>query len=262
MFLQEYRHLEWGDVSGFWYYCGMGDNTPEWTIFSMILSFLVAIPAMAFQNDISAKTYTAIWTRTTRKEYFLSKMKAVFCVEYLVTFIPFFLNFLLCCLSFRHIYTASPSPYGETDTNLNRIIDDVSEKSWTWGVSVPFGGFFKACPVLYVFLFLLFMCAFVGFMGVFLMAISYWFRRFKILLFLPVIAMVKVGSVLSNWAYEVVHRNNFQGKTFMNYNIWDYVSPMSYSGKIYPVFFAFLFLLGIFIYFSYRMICKKEYTDV
>lgn len=254
-FTCEVRNPGWEDVSGFWHYCGMGDVW-EWSSFYMVLSFLVAVPAMSFQNDVSSKCLAAIWVRENRTVYFKAKIKAVFCVTFLVTFLPFLLNFLLCLFYFKHVPTYMPSPYG-AQMNLDKMFNN-GVKDHAWGVWIPLPDFFKAFPILYVFVFLLFMCLFVGFLSIMLMALSFWLRRFKIILFLPVIGMVKLGSLLSGWSYMKMSGAH----KYVNFEIWDYVSPFSYFGKVYVGFFVFLALLAGFIFISYRMICKKEYLHV
>ena len=54
--------------SGFWSYCGMGFNT-QWDVYSIMLCFLVAIPAMSFQDDVLNQTLATVWVRDNRKEY-------------------------------------------------------------------------------------------------------------------------------------------------------------------------------------------------
>jgi len=101
---------------------------------------------------------------------------------------------------------------------------------------------------------------FVGLIGMALLALSLWIRRFKIFLFLPVFALTKLGTVLDIWSYSRTQTSN--GYRYINFDFWDYVSPISYDGKVYLGFFFGILLLCGFIYLSYRMICRKEYVDV
>lgn len=244
------------NVSGFWHYCGMGDSF-EWSTFTLILSFLVAIPAMAFQWDVSDKTLAPVCVRGNWKEYLKAKMKVVFWTEFIIVVIPFLLNLVLCLLFFNSTYACFPSPYGGTLEDIAALADD---SSWAMGTTVPFLHFFEKFPVMYVILYLLFLGLFAGFLGVVLLALSFWFRYYKILLFVPVFAVMKLGQKLNIWSYHVYHMK--QGHRYINFDFWDYVSPISYSGKIYPAFCVCILILAGFVYWSYRMISRKEFTDV
>lgn len=94
------------NVSGFWHYCGMGDSF-EWSSFTVALSFLVAIPAMSFQWDVSDKTLASVCIRENWKEYLKAKMKVVFWTEFVMVVIPFSINLILCLL-FLNIYIVVP----------------------------------------------------------------------------------------------------------------------------------------------------------
>lgn len=255
-FIYEKRNPMVTNVSGFWHYCGMGDSF-EWSIFTMILSFLVAIPAMSFQWDVSDKTLASVCVRDGWKAYLQAKMKAVFWIEFVIVVIPFALNLILCLLFFEPIYSCVPSPYGGTIGELEQLAD---RSSWTMGTAVPFLSLFKKFPILYVFFYMIFLGLFVGFLGVVLLALSFWFRRFKILLFVPVFALMKFGQKLDIWSYYVYHMK--EGHRYINFNFWDYVSPISYCGKVYSVFFVCILIFAGFVYWSYRMISRKEFTDV
>jgi ABC-type amino acid transport system permease subunit len=197
-----------------------------------------------------------ICVRENRKAYFKAKMKVVFWTEFMMVVLPFLINLILCLVSFKHIYSYYPSPYGGIE---NTDITVYSDPTFARGTTVPFVWIFKKCPVLYVVLFLLFLGCFVGALGLFLLALSFWLPRVKILLFLPVFGLTKLGSVLSGWSYQRYLENHQY--LYINFNLWHYVSPISYDGKVYGIFLlGVLFLCG-FIFVSYRMICRKEYTD-
>ena len=109
--------------------------------------------------------------------------------------------------------------------------------------------------------FLIFLGGFVGLLGLALLALSFWFRRIKLLLFVPIFALTQLGgNILFIWSYYTYHMQ--KGHLFINFNMWDYVSPMSYVGKVYPAFGVFMLILVGFIYWSYRMMCRKEFIDV
>lgn len=128
------------------------------------------------------------------------------------------------------------------------------------GTYVPFPFLFEHCPILYVLLYMIFMAAFVGFLGVVLLAISFWIRRFKIVLFIPVFIATQIGTMLDGWSYNTNYmRYNHR---YVNFDMWDYVAPASYYGLNYLAFFGIILLLCGFIYISYRMLCGKEYVDV
>lgn len=158
---------------------------------------------------------------------------------------------------FEHIYSCAPSPYGKT---IDAIVELADRSSWTMGTAVPFTFLFEKFPILYVIFYMIFLGLFVGFLGVVLLAVSFWFRRFKILLFVPVFALMKIGNTLDIWSYHVYHLK--EGHRYINFNFWDYVAPISYCGKVYVIFFLCILVLAGFVYCSYRMISRKEFTDV
>ena len=98
--------------SGFWSYCGMGFNT-QWDVYSIIICFLVAIPAMSFQDDVLNQTIATVWIRSSRKEYLKAKIGVVFLADFLLVLIPCLVNFSLC-LFYSGCYGLIPSPFGHT----------------------------------------------------------------------------------------------------------------------------------------------------
>ena len=70
-FVYEMKNTVVYNIFGFWHYCGMGDSV-EWSMFKVILSFLIAIPAMSFQWDVADRTLAAVCTRGNWKEYAVS----------------------------------------------------------------------------------------------------------------------------------------------------------------------------------------------
>lgn len=244
--------------SGFWSYCGMEFNT-QWDVYSIIICFLVAIPAMSFQDDVLNQTVATVWIRSSRKEYLKAKIGVVFLADFLLVLIPCLVNFSLC-LFYSGCYGLIPSPFGHTLSTIKFNLLNVSPTDWFVGTYVPFPFLFEHCPILYVLLYMIFMAAFVGFLGVVLLAISFWIRRFKIVLFIPVFIATKIGTMLDGWSYNTNYmRYNHR---YVNFDMWDYVAPASYYGLNYLAFFGIILLLCGFIYISYRMLCGKEYVDV
>lgn len=250
------KRLPHGIYNALYYYCGFGD-TPHWSWYSALLCFLVAVPfATSFQDDLSDRTLGTILVRSSKKTYLKAKMAATFLGNFLMVVIPFLTNLVLCLIFLPH---CSETPYG-TESGYIAMLEGTRHGFATPSPAFPLVWLVKFNPLLYCILFLLVLGCFVGILGVALLAFSFWCRKYKIVLFLPVFLLMKIGSVLTERSYNQAIGN--YDHMLINWELWDYVAPFSFSGKFYPIFWGFILILCGFIYISYRHICGKEYMDV
>lgn len=92
------------------------------------------------------------------------------------------------------------------------------------------------------------------------LALSFWVRRYKLVLFLPFLLISQLGETWTGISLNkaIADRSHL----FVNLSLWDYVAPFSYQGKSYLIFWIFVLLLCGFVYLSYRHVLKLDYLKL
>lgn len=250
--------MPYGVFNGFYAYCGMGDCN-EWAMFSFLLSFLIVLPfATSFQDDLHKRTYGALMIRENRREYIKAKMTATFIGNFIMVVIPFLLNMLLCFIFLSHV---TNTPYGEPGSNLFIAIMEGSGADYSSiHPGQPLVGLIKFSPVLYCILYLILLGVFCGLAGVVVLALSFWVRKYKLVLFLPFLLIGQLGETWTGISLNQAIED--RSHVFWNFSLWDYVAPFSYTGKSYVIFWGFVAVLCVFVYVSYRHILKLDYLEL
>lgn len=229
--------------------------TRGFSIFSTIYPFLLVVPfATSVMDDVSKKTCTGIFLRCDRKRYVLAKYVAVFVGNFLVIFIPFLLNLLLC---FRFYDSNERSPFGERWLgNIDNMLYGTHKGYHSLSGKMLFADIFYDKPFLFYFLYLLLFAFVTGMLGVLVMSVSMWMRRYKIFLFLPVYILMRVGSTYTSMSLDraIINPN----RTFINLNLMDYVSPFGVGGCYYPILAGFIVLIIAFAVVSGIHMTRKE----
>lgn len=244
-----------GMVSREFLYWGNG-YTNGFITFSTIYPFLIVLPfATSFIDDLSKKTYLPVTLRGNKIQYIIGKYVAVFIGNFLMIFLPFLLNLCMCFMVYEKNDLTS---FGERWLgNIDGILYGTNLKYNTPVKKTLFADIFMDKPFLYYILYLLLFAFLTGMLGVFLMAISMWIRKFKILLFVPVYVLMRIADTYTSISLDKALSN--PNRTFVNYNILDYVSPFGFSGGCYyPIFIGLILFIIIFAIISGIHTVRKD----
>ena len=248
-------HTPAGMVSHEYLYWGNG-YTSGFATFSTIYPFLIVIPfATSFIDDLSRKTYLPMTLRGDKQKYILGKYIAVFIGNFLMIFVPFLLNLILC---FALYDKNSVTPFGDRWLgNLDGVLYGTNIVYDTPCKKTLFADVFFDNPFFYHILYLLLFAFITGMLGVFVMAISMWMKKFKILLFVPVYVLMSIAGTYTSISLNKAISN--PNRTFINFNILDYVSPFNtIGGCYYPVLIGVMIVITLFAAISGIHVVKKD----
>ena len=242
--------MNWGlDVSEMWdanqNLC-YGVGNPSYTILIFLFPFLIVIPyASSYIDDYRNQLLPVYATRSSRTKYYVSKLVACFVGTSLVIAIPFLINFLLTNLFFFHSHHVIPGGYQDNVFCQNVLGLGIIYKS-NYPI-MPFLELFLDNQILYSFLYLVILSFFAGWMGTFVLGLSFIWRYSKLLLFLPVFVLFQVLSNLNGYFFD---RAIVNGTVYTNIDIMNYVLPIQYNHQS-PYFFAgFLLVTAIIMIIS------------
>lgn len=168
----------------------------------------------------------------------------------MIIFIPFFLNILLLIITFpengnTYFGFYNSSQYTSDLTGSNVVIS-------TFGKGLPLLGLYISNSIIYNALYVLFLSMFSGLMSAFALTCSYWIKRFKVFVFLPVFLLFFITKTINEFS--------FNSSKYLNTNLLDYVTVNSSAGKFPPFFFLFCFVMLFFVIFmTWRKSRNEEY---
>ncbi len=206
-----------------------------WLFFYYIYPFLAVLPAAAsYIDDFENGLLPAYLSRTSRKDYYVSKVAACFIGTALVMFVPFLINLLFCNLFFPH---NANTWYGEYQMgNYYRQLLGMNLLYRTDHTVTPLLRLLLFCPFLYNLVFLLFFSAFTGLLGALIMSVSFMFRIKRILLFIPLFLLFRAADTFDVCIFNAALSGN---AVYKNYKIMDYITPNLFHGQDYRTFLLF-----------------------
>lgn len=233
--------------------------TIYWGIYSTLFPFIIVLPfATTYIDDINEKTYYTYINRMGKGSYILKKILNTFMGNFIVFGIPFMANLLMCNIFIGH---TRKSPLGMYDSrNFIMAMTGENQLYSSFTPNMPFISVFKFSPMLYNVIFVIMLSFVAGIMGCAILAFSFWFSNYKLLLFLPFFLISKVGKVLTTYSFSKAMRN--QNVKFVNFNLVDYISPFSFGGKVYLGFIVGVGLLIAFVAISGIIFSQKEIVNV
>ncbi len=205
-------------------------SSAAWGIFMYLICFIVVLPhAMSYINDIESGTQSLVLVRSSRLRYYVSKNIAVFLGNFMIIFIPFLFNFILCHLTFSELPNYGFGEYGlpnyfRTITGSNYIY-----ASQVRHPGIPMIGLFVQSPELYALLYLLILASTAGIMGNFVLCISFFIKKHRIFLFLPIYLIITFSGVATSYSEMMAYRST--DRVFTNYTIMDYLGILGYRGQ-------------------------------
>ncbi len=216
------------------------DYAPYWNIFEALFPFLVVFPfAFSYLDDLYSGIIAYQLSRFDVFKYYTSKLIAGFIGGFFIILIPFFVNIILCYLTFRENYHTPWGPY-----NLVSYFEELS------GSNVYINTDFVGQPLLRVYLFspflnnalyILILSFFSGVLSMFSVACSFFLTKHKMILFLPVYTVFLLGTII-----DLVFRANMDKVPYINFRWMTYSSFNSSAGRYYLVFTVLVMILILF----------------
>jgi hypothetical protein len=243
--LINYRSFDYGDIYS-WHYLYAGNTSSNiWNLFSVLYPFIVVFPfGFSYMQDRKVRLLNNYTLKSGKENYFCSKIIVAFIGGFLIIAIPFMINLALTYFTFPHNYS-SPFQYAQMLTG-ERVDRD------TVFAAKPFAELFVQSLPLYNLLYLLFFSVFTGIISAFAMALSFFIRTRKILLFVPLFVIFQLGYHLRG-----VISNN-EDITFLNTNIFDYFGTDAFYGQSVTYILSLTGAFLLFIAASYLYAVRRE----
>lgn len=215
-------------------YCGYGLSL-GWRMFSAVWPFLVVLPfATSFVADKKNQCIAAAVSRSSYSAYFRSKVIVSGIGSASVVCIPMIANLLLCYTVFPHNNNLVYTPYhGIAYATMlmgeNRMFP-------SFGGSYFLVSMYLNNPLLHQVVYLIILTAFSALCGSTITAISFRFSKVKMVLFIPLYAVVILSlSISSTYLDAAIYR----GVRYFETYILDYLAPMTSADCVY-IYFAFI----------------------
>lgn len=203
--------------------------------FLQLFPLLVILPVgFSYADDKNSREEIYLVSRIGKKKYFFGKTIAAFIINFCVFSIPLLLELCLNCAAF---------PLDANGNFANSATYDLSYVMAT--ENYMFFDFFKISPILYAIITYVMFGIVAGILGIFTLAFSMLFCRFKIGLLFPVyILLYGIGMVDSLFPQVEVKTSHFA-----------YLSAfdISYKSEI-----SYICLFGIIAIVSILIICVKK----
>ena len=250
------------------FYIGSAYNT-FWNLYAGIWPFLIVLSAAT--SFIKEKKYYCLGTglyRSTYRNFIYAKVIAAAIGSMIVIGIPMFLNLLQSYLIFPHTKNVSYAVYPLMD--YDRFLLSGTHMYQIGGKGFPLLGLYLRSPFLYTSLFMLTFVLFTGVCSAFVMSLSFHFSRSRILLFLPIYAIVFISSkakqiffekVLSEVAsFPIGSSTQFPVNTTKYFDLYlmDYFSILGADARLpWLIPGIVLILIGITVFCSEKAVIRQ-----
>lgn len=214
-----------------------------WSYFSMLYPFIIALPfSTSYLDDCKNQLLPVYLSRSSRRNYYLSKLIAAFCGTFLVIAVPFLLNLLACNLFFPHNHNTWMGEYQLGNYYRNLLGTNLLYEAYH--PRMLFLRLYLFSPALYNMLYLFIFASYSGLLGMFVLSLSFWKRVNKILLFIPMFVILQCSQVFD----AKLLSDAIDGRSvYLDINLLDNVIP-STDGGCSPLFLfvtAIIFLAAV-----------------
>lgn len=213
---------------------GNSDTNTLYLVLQFIIPLVIVLPfsdIAVFESN--ANITPVLLTRADRKSYFRCQLLISGLSSWIVVFIPFILNFILCLIAFplESINTSTAVVSGIYDDYYGEALD-----------IVLFPELFSINPYLYNFIILLLLCAFCSLCSMLIYTISYFFKTNRLFLLF-------FAFIINNFLIIITNATNFSISPF------DYL--FSYTNTFYVKSELFLLLLFVIMILSILVLAPK-----
>lgn len=206
--------------------------------FEMLFPFAVIMPfCFNYITDREQNNIGVISIRSSRSAYYISSWITAFVGGFVIIFIPLIINFLLNVTTF-------PIAGMLDDTNMNTYASAHITEYWSKYIAADL---YVKHPIAHNLLFIFIPSLFSGIVCVFVYSVSFFVKRYKLLLFMPFYGVHYVLSALEN-------------KTEINVYYFRYITQLEVASGKNVGFFAMLciLMLGISVAILIRKIKSDE----
>lgn len=221
-------------------YIGRSCDNPLYLILELILPLVIVLPFsdMALYEK-NANMHPVIFARGKQRSYFLSQLFISGISAWLVIFIPFFVNFILCLIAFP-LHSVNNTVYGTFAIDNGYY--------GTWLKNEPFQGLFAVNVYFHSLFYLLLLSLFSALCAMVVYCLSYFLRGNKI--FLTFFAFL-----INNFLIIISDYKDF------SVNPYDYLFSLSPIEK-YKWYLLILFSVMLFSIIILSPFCKKKLCDL
>lgn len=196
--------------------------------FRILFPFIVALPfSFSFFDDRQIQCDNFFVTRTNRKQYLFSKAIVNFLGGFFVIFIPFIINLLLNYFTFPDNENTFYGVKFFGSFHNNMLVNGTDT------IILPFFRLYLDKLWLYNIFYAIFIALFAGILSLFAFATSFFFKKVKALIFIPVYAVF----------YITLFIDRYVGTDF---DLFNYVMINLSTTRNYCLFFIFVLLLLLY----------------
>ena len=227
-----------------------------WQIFMYLFCFVAVLPySLSYPAELEAGCLPILVTRSDRTCYCLSKVVVCFIGSSSIILIPLLLNWCFSQMAFSSMPNLPGIEYKLK--NYSNLIDgSVSVVSYKHP-TLQMAALFVNRPNMYVLLHVVLLSLFSGFWGVVLLFFSFWARRYRALVFLPLFLFVRLSSAAAGYAIET--GLNDAAFSYSSVSFMDYFSVGSNNGLNPYYLIILLLIMFIFCFITYLYILKTDW---
>ncbi len=210
--------------------CFSGANI-WWSTFCILWPFLIVLPfSTSYIDDYKNQLLPVYFSRVSKKDYYVSKLTAAFVGTAFIIAVSFLTNLILCNCFFPHNGNTWIGEYQMPNFYRGLLVTNIDYR--TLYPSIPFLRVYLFSPFVYNLMYVLLFSLFSGLAGSFIMSLSFYFKKNKIILFAPFFILTQLLRVIDAQAFSKAVET--QG-LYSNVNIFAYFSPLFSKGLV-PLF--------------------------
>lgn len=230
-------------------------NSRFYPFYATLASLLLVLPFST--SYVTENKRGAIWpviNRLGRKNYFLSKTIVCYIATFSVFFGSLLINLFLCNIAFPHncnvLFGEYNMPnYFRTLLGTNLLYRSVMPEH-------PFLKLYIYSPLLYNVFYALLFASLMAFLSTIVISFSYLYSKKLYVLFFPIFIFLYISQALQFAALNNALQNG--GDEFLNFNVFDYVTPMATTGQSIYFILCFIAITLMFIVISHIIVVRRE----
>lgn len=225
----------------------LSSDQPYWGLFATIFPFILFLPfAFSYIEDRKIQITNYIISRSSSSAYLISQIVITFLGGFIITFVPFLLNLLLCHVTFPDNMNTYFGEYG--NPNYYRTLTGSNVIIHTDIKGLPFLELYLNSQLLYNLIFLLMFSVASGLLSVFILSLSYMGITNRLILFIPLYLFFYLSRALDSYSYN---SSLEKGTVYHNYDWLTYLTVDSFYGKNYNYLLYIALIILLIIVVSY-----------